>query len=98
MDWTTAEIANASVLWYKKAAIRARKRSNRYTAFVQCACKEYKSSDDQHKRHLILNVMGMELYTTDVSCRILLKKCWERMTDERKQAWEDCVDMLIFLP
>ena len=98
MDWTAAEIVNASLRWYEKAAIRARKRSNRYTAFVRCACKEYRTSDDEHKSHLILSVMGLELFPTDVSCRILLTKCWQRMTDERKQAWKDRADMLNSLP
>ena len=100
MDWPVASILHTTLQWYEHAAIRMHKTSNRYTAFVRCACKEYKFSDNAHKMHLIEQVMGPDtgLYPSDISCIVLVKSCWSSMSDATKDAWGKRADFLNAYP
>lgn len=87
MDWDAASIRNTNLRWYELAAIRQRKKSNCYTAFIRCAYKEYHFSDMAHKRLIIERFLGAGLFPTDVSCRTIVKKCWRLMEPDIKEAW-----------
>lgn len=88
MDWTAVDISNYRLRWYELAAIRARKKSNRYTTFLRCACKEYHFADDVHKREIIALVTGMRtIYPTDITCMALVRRCWNNMDIDLKEEW-----------
>ena len=67
MDWNIANINNTSLRWYGYTVIQDRKKSNRYTTFLQCVCKEYHFGDNNHKRRIINMVMGIDMYPSDVA-------------------------------
>ena len=99
MDWNAAAIRVTNLRWYEHAAIRNNKHSNRYTAFIRCACKEYKFADNEHKRHIIQLVLGAtDLYPSDISLRHLLKVCWRNMRAEDKLAWSQRADVINGIP
>ena len=98
MDRTVSAINSTDLRWYKHNVICQRKKSNMYTAFLRCACKEYYFGDNAHKRQIIALVLGLDMYPSDITCCALVKECWANMPDALKQAWKCRADRINSIP
>ena len=89
MDWRASEVSNYQLRWYERDTIRERKKSNRYTAFLRCACREYRFSNQAQKQTIIELVTGSTvIYPSDITCMALVKRCWRNMDFHLKEEWK----------
>ena len=88
MDWSISVINNTDLCWYEHNAIQKGKKSNRYIAFLRCACKEYYFLNNAHKRQIINQVMGVDMCPREITSISLIRKCWENMPFNLKHAWK----------
>mgnify|MGYP000249776908 CR=1 FL=1 len=90
MDWESARILTLTPLQhYERRAIRLRKKSNRFTTYIRCACKEYKSECNERKKIIIQKVFGRAISIVNVQVLKLARRYWSDASDQIKTAWQD---------
>ena len=100
MDWTPAAITNFVPLrWYEQAAIQERKRTNRYTAYICCAFREYKFGDRKYKQMIIRTVLQNDtICPSDVSCLELVRTRWTQLSKAGNKLWRQRANFLNVQP
>ena len=90
MDWESARILTLTPLQhYERRAIRLRKKSNRFTTYIRCACKEYKSACNERKKVITQKVFGRAISIVNVQVLKLARRYWSDASDQIKTAWQD---------
>ena len=95
MDWDRDDILSLTVLQhYERRSIRQRKRSNRFTAFLRCACREFKTCTMERKRAIIQRVFGRPISVVNIQVVKLVRKAWSLAGDLTKDAWKQRAEYL----
>ena len=89
MDWDRNDILLLTVLQhYEQQSIRLRKRSNQFTTFLCCVCREFKTSTMERKREIIQRVFGQPISAVNIQVIKLVRKAWSLAGDVTKDAWK----------
>lgn len=90
MDWDCPRILSFQPLkHYELKAIRLRKKSNRYTAYLRCACWEFKHASIARKQEVIQRVFGRPVSVVNVRMMKLVWRCWQLASEEIRDAWDE---------
>ena len=98
MDRSIAVINNTNLCWYEHDVIQKQKKSNRYTAFLHCACKEYYFTNNAHKHQIINQVMGVDMYPRKITYSDLIRQWLVKNPANLKHAWKLCANLIGSFP